>query len=74
MKKGIFYTIVAITSYSAGILAYLSYLSVVYNEGVGSEWLKFLVWTLPRYSNSLIWTAEERLAYLSGDEQYRGNR
>src|SRR5690554_2592135 len=49
MKKWLFYTIVAITSYFAGILAYMSYLSVVYDEGVGSEWFKFLAWTLPPY-------------------------
>jgi hypothetical protein len=49
MKRWIFYVIVAITSYFAGILAYMSYLSLVYDEGIGREWLKFLVWTLPPY-------------------------
>jgi hypothetical protein len=49
MKRWIFYAIVAIASYFAGILAYLSYLSLVYDEGIGSEWFKFLAWTLPPY-------------------------
>jgi hypothetical protein len=49
MKRKLFYVLVAIASYFTGILVYLGYLSLVYNEGIGSEWNKFLVWTLFPY-------------------------
>ncbi|WP_169087748.1 DUF6843 domain-containing protein [Paenibacillus sp. PL91] len=49
MKKILFYILVAVTSYFAGVLAYLGYLSLVYHQGIGSESSKFIVWTLPPY-------------------------
>ncbi|NIK79014.1 hypothetical protein FHS15_004160 [Paenibacillus castaneae] len=49
MKQKLFYLLVAITSYFAGILTYLGYLSFIYDEKIGSEWSKFLVWTIPPY-------------------------
>jgi hypothetical protein len=49
MKRKLFYALVAISSYSTGILVYLGYLSLVYDQGIGSEWIKLLGWTLPPY-------------------------
>jgi hypothetical protein len=49
MKKILFYILVAVTSYFAGVLAYLGYLSLIYDQSIGSEWSKFLGWTIPPY-------------------------
>ncbi|OBZ11202.1 hypothetical protein [Bacillus sp. FJAT-26390] len=49
MKKILFYILVAVTSYFAGVLAYLGYLSLIYDQGIGSEWSKLLGWTIPPY-------------------------
>jgi len=49
MKQKLFYVLVAIASYFAGILAYLGYLTLVYDQGLGSESSKLIGWTLPSY-------------------------
>lgn len=49
MKRMLFYGAVAVSSYFAGLLAYLGYLSLVYNQGIGSEGTKLLIWTIPPY-------------------------
>lgn len=49
MKRMLFYAVVATASYFAGILAYISYLSYVYDQGLGSDSSKLIAWTLPPY-------------------------
>ncbi|CAM4512663.1 hypothetical protein FHS16_003389 [Paenibacillus endophyticus] len=49
MKQKLFYVLVAVTSYFAGVLAYLSYLIIVYDQGMGSDASKLIHWTLPPY-------------------------
>ncbi|MCA0757093.1 hypothetical protein KP806_18685 [Paenibacillus sp. N4] len=49
MNRMLFYGAVAVSSYFAGLLAYLGYLSLVYNQGIGSEGTKLLIWTVPPY-------------------------
>lgn len=45
----LFYAVVATASYFAGIFAYISYLSYVYDQGLGSDSSNLIAWTLPPY-------------------------
>ncbi|MGO4347305.1 hypothetical protein AB4Z45_17615 [Paenibacillus sp. MCAF9] len=49
MKQKLFYVLVAIASYFAGVLAYLGYLALVYDQSLGSDASKLIGWTLPSY-------------------------
>ncbi|WP_138754935.1 hypothetical protein [Paenibacillus sinopodophylli] len=49
MKQKLFYILVAVTSYLAGVLAYLSCLGSVYNEWLGNDASMLVHWTLPSY-------------------------
>lgn len=48
MKQKLFYVAVAISSYFAGILAYIAYLALVYEQDL-SDPRNFIFWTLPPY-------------------------
>ncbi|WP_141502181.1 DUF6843 domain-containing protein [Paenibacillus luteus] len=45
----LFYVVVAVTSYFGGLSAYLAFLSVVYDQGLGSESKLLIGWTLAPY-------------------------
>ncbi|WP_139991102.1 DUF6843 domain-containing protein [Paenibacillus paridis] len=48
-KRMLFYILVAVTSYFGGLSAYLAFLSIVYDQGLGSESKLLIGWTLAPY-------------------------
>jgi hypothetical protein len=49
MKQKLFYVLVAIASYFAGVFAYITFLELVYDQSLGSDSSKLIGWTLPSY-------------------------